>query len=135
MNMNESFKLRNQIQDMWKSLRLDIAHRTAALEKFSKTETLNLKEQMRVERKRITKEFSDVQNSQAELEKDFGQLKADREREKMRNSSNRSVEYNRVQSQIKEAENKVDISGKNLTKILKLKSDPRCFGSRYSIDC
>ena len=118
MNMNESFKLRNQIQDMWKSLRLDIAHRTAALEKFSKTETLNLKEQMRVERKRITKEFSDVQNSQAELEKDFGQLKADREREKMRNSSNRSVEYNRVQSQIKEAENKVDIPGKIFTNIL-----------------
>ncbi len=105
--MQESFKLRNQIQDMWKSLRLDIAHRTASLEKQSKTESLNMKEQMRLERKRVTKEFNDVANAQAELEKEFGQHKADTEREKIKEASKRSVDTNRLQNKIKEAENKV----------------------------
>ena len=61
ISTQESFKLRNQIQDMWKSLRLDIAHRTASLEKMSKSELLNMRENLRQERKRTTKEISEVQ--------------------------------------------------------------------------
>jgi len=60
ISTQESFKLRNQIQDMWKSLRLDIAHRTASLEKMSKSELLNMRENLRQERKRTTKEISEV---------------------------------------------------------------------------
>ena len=64
ISTQESFKLRNQIQDMWKSLRLDIAHRTASLEKMSKSELLNMRENLRQERKRTTKEISEVHFSQ-----------------------------------------------------------------------
>ena len=60
ISTQESFKLRNQIQDMWKSLRLDIAHRTASLEKMSKSELLNMRENLRQERKRTTKEITEV---------------------------------------------------------------------------
>jgi len=106
-NTQESFKLRNQIQEMWKSLRLDIAHRTASLEKQSKTELLSMKDQMRVERKRITKEFNDVSNNHADLDKEFNQHKAEAEREKVKEASRRTVESNRFQNNIREAENKV----------------------------
>lgn len=92
---------------MWKSLRLDIAHRTAALEKQSKTEILNMKDQIRVERKRTTKEFNEMSNNHLEMEKEFSQHKADSQRELAKENGRRSVDTNRVQSQIKEAENKV----------------------------
>ena len=44
--------------------------RTAALERQSKTELLNIREQLRTEKKRVTKEITDVEEKVAIIEQD-----------------------------------------------------------------
>lgn len=92
---------------MWKSLRLDIAHRTAALERQSKTELLNIREQLRTEKKRVTKEITDVEEKVAIIEQDQTHFITDLKRERVKENSKFTVELQRTQIAIKESENKI----------------------------
>ncbi|CAG5109609.1 Oidioi.mRNA.OKI2018_I69.chr2.g4129.t1.cds [Oikopleura dioica] len=107
ISMQESFKLRNQIQDMWKSLRLDIAHRTANLEKLSKSELLNMRENLRQERKRTTKEITEVAEILEGVEKQVNFQRIDFEKEKAKETARRSMEMQKVQNQIRDSEKRM----------------------------
>lgn len=82
-------------------------NRTASLERQSKTELLNIREQLRAEKKRVTAELNDVDEKVNKVDREQSQFLQDLKREKLRDSSKYTVELQRNQTAIKEAENKV----------------------------
>ena len=84
-----------------------IGIRTASLERQSKTELLNIREQLRLEKKRVQKEINDVDEKVTRIEQDQTHFVQDIKREKLKESSKYSVELQRNQSAIRESENKV----------------------------
>lgn len=84
-----------------------IGLRTASLERQSKTELLNIREQLRLEKKRVQKEINDVDEKVTRIEQDQTHFVQDIKREKLKESSKYSVELQRNQSAIRESENKV----------------------------
>ena len=81
--------------------------RTASLERQSKTELLSIREQFRTEKKRVTAELNTVDDKVTRIERDQSQFFQDLKREKLKDSSKYTVELQRNQSAIKEAEHKV----------------------------
>ena len=92
-------------------LRVFIGLRTASLERQSKTELLNIREQLRLEKKRVQKEINDVDEKVTRIEQDQTHFVQDIKREKLKESSKYSVELQRNQSAIRESENKVSQEG------------------------
>ena len=88
-----------------------IGLRTASLERQSKTELLNIREQLRLEKKRVQKEINDVDEKVTRIEQDQTHFVQDIKREKLKESSKYSVELQRNQSAIRESENKVCFKG------------------------
>ena len=88
-------------------LQFCIGLRTASLERQSKTELLNIREQLRLEKKRVQKEINDVDEKVTRIEQDQTHFVQDIKREKLKESSKYSVELQRNQSAIRESENKV----------------------------
>ena len=63
-------------------LRFFIGLRTASLERQSKTELLNIREQLRLEKKRVQKEINDVDEKVTRIEQDQTHFVQDIKREK-----------------------------------------------------
>ena len=66
-----------------------------------------MKELMRLERKRIGKEFNEVGENHTNLERQFAHNKSDLERKGIKEKSKKSMEINSLQNSIKDAEKKV----------------------------
>ena len=77
------------------------------MERQSKTELLNIREQLRTEKKRVTAELNDVEEKVTKIDREQSQFLSDIKREKLRDSSKYTVELQRNQAAVKEAENKV----------------------------
>ena len=81
---------------------------------------MNIREQLRLEKKRVQKEINDVDEKVTRIEQDQTHFVQDIKREKLKESSKYSVELQRNQSAIRESENKVGQKDSNQLNIFKL---------------